>query len=85
MMKQCQSCGMPLQNKRGDHRGSEKDKNKSEKYCSLCYENGKFKKPNMTLEEMKEFVDKTLTKEGWIKPLRWLAITQIPKLERWKK
>lgn len=76
---------MPLKNKRGDHRGSEKDKTKSEKFCSLCYENGKFKQPNMTLEKMKEVVDKALVKEGWAKPLRWLAKRQLPKLDRWKK
>jgi len=75
---------MPLQNKRGDHRGSEKDGSKSGKYCSLCYEKGEFKQPDITLEEMKEFVDKSLIEEGWPRPLRWLAKTQLPKLERWK-
>ena len=82
--KQCQSCGMPLQNKKGDHRGSEKDGTKSEKYCKLCYRRGKFINPNLTRADMEKIVDKVLKENGWIGPMRWLAKKQLPKLERWK-
>ncbi len=82
--KQCQSCGMPLQNKSGDHRATEADGSKSNMYCNLCYKDGQFITPNMTLDEMKVIVDNALKEKGWIKPLRWLAKMQLPRLERWK-
>jgi len=76
---------MPLDSKKaGDCRGSEKDGSKSEKFCNLCYKKGKFRQPDMTLEEMKQTVDKALKEQHWPRPLRWLAKKQLPKLERWK-
>lgn len=55
-------------------------------YCSSCYENGKFKKPDMTVKEMQKLVDKVLKKEmGRRRIFRRLAIRQIPKLQRRKK
>jgi len=83
MRKQCQSCGMPL--KKPEDFGTEKDGSKSEKYCSLCYVDGKFKNPDMTAEEMQEFVANILRKEKhWPKFLASAATKQIPKLERWR-
>ncbi len=85
MSKQCQSCGMPLSTKKaGDCRGSEKDGSKSEKWCSLCYENGAFIGPDCTLDEMKTIVDKALVENGSGRLMRWLAQKQLPHLERWK-
>ncbi|MGB3023962.1 MAG: zinc ribbon domain-containing protein [Candidatus Saccharimonadales bacterium] len=85
MSKQCQSCGMPLQtNKAGDCRGTEADGTKSEKWCSLCYENGAFIGPDCTLDEMKTIVDKALVENGSGRLMRWLAQKQLPHLERWK-
>lgn len=76
---------MPLQTKKaGDCRGNEKDGSKSEKFCSLCYEDGKFIQPDITLDEMKGVVDKALKEQHWPGPLRWAAKKQLPKLERWK-
>jgi hypothetical protein len=75
---------MPLQGKDGDFRGSEKDGVKSEKFCKLCYENGEFNRADCTLEQMTEIVDKALKEKGWNPILRWMAIKQIPRLERWK-
>lgn len=85
MVKQCQSCGMPLQTKKaGDCRGTEADGTKSEKWCSLCYENGRFFKPDCTLEQMKDIVDKALIENGSGRLMRWMAQKQLPSLERWK-
>jgi hypothetical protein len=81
--KQCQSCGMPLKN--GELSGSEKDGSKSLKYCNLCYKDGAFCDPDLTLDQMKTKVDTALKEKGWIKPLRWFAKLQLPRLERWKK
>lgn len=82
--KQCQSCGMPL--KKGENSGLEKDGCKSRKYCVLCFENGEFKSPDMTIDEMKKVLDDTIGKEGIRgKFIAWVGKMQIPKLERWKK
>jgi len=78
----CQSCSMPLD---GKNNGSEKDGSKSQKYCNLCYENGEFKDPDMTMEQMQKITDDALKKKGWGRIRRWLARGYIPKLERWKK
>ena len=86
MQKQCQSCGMPLYTKKaGDCRGTEKDGSKSEKWCKLCYENGKFIGPECTLDEMRKIVDDALVKNGSGRVMRWLAQKQLPRLERWRK
>ncbi len=86
MQKQCQSCGMPLQTKKaGDCRGTENDGSKSEKWCKLCYQNGKFIGPDCTLDEMRKIVDDALVENGSGKLMRWLAQKQLPRLERWKK
>ena len=84
-MKQCQSCGMPLETKKaGDCRGSEKDGSKSDKWCSLCYENGEFKQPDIALDEMKAIVDRGLIENGSNRLFRWLAKKQLPTLKRWR-
>lgn len=85
MKKQCQSCGMPLQTKKaGDCRGTEADGTKSEKWCELCYVDGKFVNPDSTLEEMEVIVDKALKDQGSGRLMRWMAQKQLPRLERWK-
>lgn len=85
MKKQCQSCGMPLQTKKaGDCRGTEADGTKSEKWCSLCYADGKFVNPDSTLEEMEVIVDKALKDQGSGRLMRWMAQKQLPRLGRWK-
>jgi len=84
-MKQCQSCGMPLNTKKaGDCRGSEANGTKSEKWCSLCYENGAFIGPDCTLEQMEVIVDNALKEQGSGRIMRWMAKKQLPTLERWK-
>ena len=86
MVKQCQSCGMPLVTKKaGDRRASESDGAKSEKWCKLCYENGAFIGPDCTLEQMTTIVDNALKDQGNGRLFRWLAKSQLPRLERWKK
>lgn len=81
--KQCQSCGMPM--KEGKFAGTEKDGSKSKMYCELCYKDGAFISPDMTLDEMKAICDTALKEKGWWKPLRWMAAKQLPSLERWKQ
>lgn len=82
--KFCQSCGMPLvKDEQGG--GAEADGSKSAKYCSRCYENGAFKNPNTTMEEMQKLVDGKLQEMGSGRIMRFFAKRMIPKLERWKQ
>lgn len=80
--RQCQSCGMPLE--AGKKSGTEADGSLSHTYCVLCYADGKFIQPELTLDEMKVVVDDALKEAKWIAPMRWLAKRQLPTLERWK-
>lgn len=83
--KKCQSCGMPL-NK--DHNnGTEADGSMSTKYCNLCYQNGQFTEPNITLEEMQIKCAKAFKE---VHPFMVIFfgksyVKSIPKLERWNK
>ena len=86
MMKQCQSCGMPLITaKAGDCRGTEADGSLSEKWCSLCYADGKFITPDCTLDEIRKIVDTALKEQNSGAFMRKMALRQIPTLERWKQ
>jgi putative zinc ribbon protein len=82
MARQCQSCGMPL--KKDSDKGTEQDGTLSEKYCALCYKDGKFVDPDTTPEKIQQIADQALRKKHWPGFLRKLAIKQIPKLERWR-
>jgi hypothetical protein len=83
--KFCQSCGYPLRkDKKGG--GTEKDGTASNKYCSMCYENGAFITPPEvnTAQKMQEFCIQEMKKAGINIFFAWLATRAIPKLERWK-
>jgi putative zinc ribbon protein len=81
--KNCQSCGMP--HKRDEKGGgTNADGSKSKTYCSKCYENGKFKNPNMTVDEMKTLVKGKLKEFGFPGFIAGMFTKGIPKLERWK-
>ena len=84
--KFCQSCGFPLKKDKNGG-GTETDGTKSKKYCSMCYENGKFLTPPEinTAKKMQEFCVMEMKKDGMNSLFAWLATRSIPKLERWKK
>ncbi len=83
--KFCQSCGYPLKkDKKGG--GTEKDGSLSNKYCSMCYENGSFLTPPdiNTPAKMQQFCMQEMKKSGINGLWAWLGTRTIPKLERWK-
>lgn len=83
--KFCQSCGMPFK-KDPQGGGTEKDGSKSQKYCSLCYQNGNFISPEIdTAEKMQAFCVEKMKEQGMPKLIAWVFTRGIPKLERWKK
>ena len=81
--KNCQSCAMPL-NKDPHGGGTDASGAKSAKYCSYCYQNGKFTAPNMTAGEMQAFVKNKMKEMGFPGFLAGFFTKGIPKLERWK-
>lgn len=85
--KNCQSCAMPLsKDPKGNGGGNNADGKPSYKYCSYCYEDGKFLQPDITAEEMQAFVKGKLKEMGgFMKLFARIFSKGIPKLERWKK
>ena len=79
----CQSCGRPLKD---EIRGTESDGSPSAEYCNLCYKDGKFIDPDMTLEQMQEICVKAM-KDMHIPGFfaKHLAKKQLPTLKRWKQ
>ncbi len=81
MAGKCQSCSIPLNKDPG---GSEADGSRSAKYCSLCYQNGKFMQPGFTVREMQEYCIDQLNKKGVPRWLGWVFTRPLPKLDRWR-
>jgi len=82
MNKFCQSCGMPI-NKDPEQGGSNADGSKTDEYCSLCYQDGKFFQPDLNAKEMQAFCVEKMTEQGMPKLVAWLFTRGIPKLRRW--
>ncbi|MCB0497166.1 MAG: zinc ribbon domain-containing protein [Cyclobacteriaceae bacterium] len=82
--KYCQSCGMPLKkDEKGG--GTNADGSKSTMYCSLCYENGAFTRPDMTAHDMQKLVKGKLKEMGFPGFVAGFFTKGIPKLERWNQ
>ena len=81
--KNCQSCGTPL-SKDPLGGGINADGTTSGKYCSLCFIDGRFTKPDMTVADMQALVKARLRYFGFPAPMGWSLARSIPKLERWK-
>ena len=83
--KICQSCGMPLINdpQKG---GTNKDKTISDKYCSFCFQNGKFVDEGISIQEkIEKNIQIAISMNIPSKKAKQMAETTIPSLERWKK
>lgn len=63
--------------------GTNADLSISKKYCAYCFEEGKFKQPDWTVEEMRVFVKGKLKEMGFPGFLTGFFTKGIPKLERW--
>ncbi len=81
--KNCQSCGMPMKQD-PEKGGTEKDGTKNQMYCSYCYQNGEFTKPDFTVTEMQKFCKEKMVEQGFPKFLAGFFVKGLPKLERWK-
>ena len=78
----CQSCGMPL---RSDPKGggTNADGTVSAKYCSYCWQDGRFVNPEMTLEDMRRLVVEKLREKGFPGFVAGFFARGLDRLERW--
>ncbi|MBU3679033.1 MAG: hypothetical protein FGM32_05440 [Candidatus Kapabacteria bacterium] len=83
--KFCQSCGFPLAKDRQGG-GTEADGSISTRFCSMCYERGRFLTPPEidTAKKMQTFCVEQMKKNGYNAFVAWFATRSIPRLERWK-
>lgn len=84
MKKMCQSCMMPM-NEDPEGGGTDFDGEKSLKYCSYCYQNGRFTQPHITAEQMRSFVVEKMVEMKFPRFVAKLLTLNFNKLERWKK
>lgn len=82
MRKMCESCGMPLKE---NVKGVKADGCKSQYYCNLCYENGQFKQPDATVEQMMKYAVEGMSKKGFPKFIAKFLVKNTPKLSRWQQ
>ena len=75
---------MPLK-KDPKNGGTNADGAKSSMYCSLCYQEGKFTRPDISLAEMQTLVKGKLNEFGFPGFMAGFFTKGIPKLERWKQ
>ncbi|AMO35090.1 effector binding domain-containing protein [Lysinibacillus sphaericus] len=84
MQSYCQSCGMPLTDEA--LLGTEKEGHKNQDYCTYCYEEGSFKQPNLTVEEMIDICVPHLKGDGMpANEARTMLTSFLPSLKRWRK
>jgi len=79
----CQSCGMPLK-KPPNGGGTNADGTTSTTYCAYCFENGHFKNPDWTMQQMQDFVKGKMKEMGFPGFVAGLFTKWIPGLARWK-
>lgn len=65
--------------------GTNADGSKSDRYCSHCYEAGKFTLPDITPAQMQQRVKGKLQEAGFPRFATWIFTRNIPKLARWRK
>lgn len=88
MKNVCQSCGMPMIQGEIDRRGTELDGQRSDVYCNLCYLNGKFLEPHLTMEQMVQKGLEGIESSDQNKMKKWILRKTYPalikNLGRWK-
>lgn len=82
--KNCQSCGMPL-NRDEEGGGTNADGSRNERYCSHCFQFGRFVLPDITVEQMQARVCDQISESGIPRFVANLLSKSVPKLERWQE
>jgi hypothetical protein len=80
----CQSCARPLI--REDDYGTNADGTRNKEYCSTCFAEGAFTRPDITLEEMIDLVMGQIINRTGMPRSRAEEITRsvLPFLKRWR-
>jgi hypothetical protein len=80
----CQSCARPLIRK--EDFGTNADGTRNEDYCSTCFSEGKFTRPDLTREEMISEVQEQISARTGMPRSRAEEISQsiVPTLKRWR-
>ena len=81
----CQSCGMPLL--KPEDFGTMADGWRQNEFCHYCFAQGRFLQPDVTLDEMIEFVVKPMVQASGMDEgaARAVAEEMLPNLSRWRK
>lgn len=64
--------------------GTNTDGTRSTKYCSLCYDAGAFRQPDLDVAGMQALCIEALHKKGMPRFMGWVFTRSLPRLERWK-
>ena len=83
-LKICQSCGMDLKLDRRYIVTSEEEKKRID-YCNYCYEDNKFREPDLTYNEMIAKIKNRLKELGANKIETYFYLVRIKNLDRWRK
>lgn len=83
MANRCQSCGMPL-NRDPEGGGTNADGSRSTVYCSICFADGEFVHPGVSVSEFQAHCVTALVDKGMPRIMAWAFTRGIPKLDRWK-
>ena len=65
--------------------GTEKDGSPKKYFCKYCYENGQFKNPDITLDEMKSQVKSKMEEMKIDTDTINMTVDTLPNLKRWRK
>jgi hypothetical protein len=80
--KYCQSCGMPM--KQDPQKGATNaDGTLNQKYCSYCYQEGKFTWEG-NVSDFQEFCRQKMIEGGHNRLMSWVFTRGMSRLERWK-
>jgi len=81
----CQSCGLPFNQEHAHFIAKENDGTDSI-YCTICYKDGKFTEPDISMDQMIEIQLPVLVgRLGTETEVRNMLHEFLPTLKRWKK
>lgn len=81
----CQSCGIPL-NEEHRKKGLVPDATEGPEaiYCTLCYKDGQFTNPDLTMQQMIDIATEAITPTFGPAKAKTMMSKLIPTLSRWQ-
>lgn len=84
VVSMCQSCGLPFNEEHAHFIATEPNGDKSI-YCTLCYKDGKFIEPNLSMKEMIDKIVPVLGRTIGEEEARKELADLLPTLKRWRE